>query len=107
MARRSRGRPERDVQLLALAAANEGDLDGLVRAIGEHAAQRVGPRDLLAVDLDEDVADEDAGRRGRAAVLEAGDERALPGRIRTDAEVALANRAVLQELGDHAAERLD
>ena len=41
-----------------------------------------------AVDLGDDVADDDARRRRRTAVFKARDEGTLPRRIRADAEVA-------------------
>ena len=104
---------------LLLALADDDDVDLLAdRGVGDDARQVLRLLDVLAVELDDDVAGLDAGRFRRALVVDAGDQRAARGLdveafgdlvgdlLDADAEPAAAQLAELPELIDHAGHRL-
>src|SRR6516165_4775410 len=106
---------ERDALGLFLALADDDDLDLLADGgVGDDALQVLRVLDVLAVELDDDVAGLDAGRLGRTLVVDAGDQRAasrldveafgdLVGDLLNPyAEPAAAQFAELPELIDHA-----
>src|SRR5205823_4227440 len=87
--------------------ALDDELHRLARPIAERRAQivRIGDRD--AVELDDQIADEQARTRGRTAILDTRDQRTALRRIGADAEVAASHTTVLLQLVDHAAKRDD
>src|SRR6202171_3132190 len=110
---------ERDLAGLLLALADDDNLDFPAdRGVGDDARQILWLLDVLAVELDHDVAGLDAGGLGRALVLDAGDQGAARGLdveafgdlvgalLDADAEPAAAQLAELPELIDHAGHRL-
>ena len=101
------------------ALADDDDVDLLAdRGVGHHARQILRLLDVLAVELDDDVAGLDARRLRRALVVDAGDQGAARGLdveafgdlvgdgLDADAEPAAAQLAELPELIDHAGHRL-
>ena len=81
--------------LLFLALADDDDLDVLAdRRVGDDARQVAHLLDVLAVELDDDVAGLDAGGLRRALVVDAGDQRA-------------ARRLDVEALGDLVGDLLD
>ena len=95
------------------------DVDFLAdRGVGDDARQILWFLDVLAVELDDDVARLDAGGFGRALVVDAGDQGAARGLdveafgdfvgdlLDADAEPAAAKLAELAQLIDHAGNRL-
>ena len=63
---------------LFLALAHDDHVDVLAdRRVGDDARQVAHLLDVLAVELDDDIAGFDAGRLRRALVVDAGDERAM------------------------------
>jgi hypothetical protein len=110
---------ERDLLGFLFTFADDDDIDFLAdRGIGDHARQVLRILDVLAVELDHDVAGLDAGRLGRALVVDAGDQRAtrrldveafgdfVSDLLNADAEPAATQFAELAELIDHAGDRL-
>ncbi len=110
---------ERDLLGLLLALADDDDVDLLADGgVGDHARQILRLLDVLAVELDDDVAGLDARGLRRALVLDAGDQGAARGLdveafgdlvgdlLDADAEPAAAQLAELPELIDHAGHRL-
>src|SRR5437899_2841130 len=110
---------ERDLAAFLLALADDDHVDFLAdRRVGDDARQILRVLDLLAVELDDDVAGLDAGGLGRPPVVDAGNQRAA-GRLDVEAfgdlvgdlldphaEPAAAQFAELPELIDHAGHRL-
>ena len=81
--------------LLFLALADDDHLDVAAdRRVGDDARQIAHLLDVLAVELDDDVAGLDAGGLGRALVVDAGDQRA-------------ARRLEVEALGDLVGDLLD
>ncbi|GAA0005711.1 hypothetical protein BRDID11002_57140 [Bradyrhizobium diazoefficiens] len=110
---------ERDLLGLLLAFADDDDVDLLAdRCVGDDAGEILRVLDVLAVKLDDDVAGLDAGRLGRALVVDAGNQRAARrldvealGNLIGDAldahpQPAAAQFAELAELVDDAHDRL-
>ena len=107
------------LRVSSCALADDDDVDLLADGgVGHHARQILRLLDVLAVELDHDVAGLDAGRLRRALVLDAGDQRAARGLdveafgdlvgdlLDADAEPAAAKLAELPQLIDHAGHRL-
>src|SRR6202051_821841 len=110
---------ERDLAGLLLPLADDDDVDLLAdRGVGDHARQILRLLDVLAVELDDDVAGLDPCRFRRALVLDAGDQGAARGLdveafgdlvgdgLDADAEPAAAEFAELPQRIDDAGHRL-
>src|ERR1700737_3002904 len=106
---------ERDLAGLLRAFADDDDVDLLAdRGVGDDARQILRLLDVLAVELDHDIAGLDARRLRRALVLDAGDQDAARGldveafgdlvgdALDADAEPAAAQFAELPQRIDHA-----
>src|SRR6185503_7751054 len=106
---------ERDLATFLLALADDHHVDLLAdRGVGDDAGEILRVLDVLAVELDDDVAGLDAGGLGRALVVDAGHQRAarrldveafgdlVGDLLNADAEPAAAQFAELPELIDHA-----
>src|SRR5713226_1982142 len=106
---------ERDLPGLLLALADDDDIDLLAHSgIGHHPRQVLGLPDVLAVELDHDVAGLDACGFRRTLVLDAGNQGAARGLdvkafsdligdlLDADAEPAAAKLAELPQRIDHA-----
>src|SRR5260221_279800 len=102
-----------DLHLLVMAVAPDGDVSLAVdRRLGNQPRQIVQLVDLVAVELDDDVALLDAGTRRRAVRVDVGDERAALARhaeaagdlgrhlLDLDAQPAAIHLAVLAQLRD-------
>ena len=103
-----------------LALADDPDVDGLAnRGLADDARQVLRFLHLDAVELDDHVARLDAGRLGRALLVDAGDQRAarraeaealgdgVVDVLDAHAEPAAAGLAELRELVDHGLGRAD
>src|SRR4051812_46090417 len=110
---------EPDLPGFLFALADDDDLDVLADSgIGDDAREILWILDVLAVELDDDIAGLDACRLCRSLVIDAGDQRAARGLdveafgdlvgdlLDADAEPAAAELAELPELIDHGGDRL-
>src|SRR5215211_4513639 len=110
---------EPDLPGFLFALADDDDIDVLADSgIGDDAREILWILDVLAVELDDDIAGLDACRLGRSLVIDAGNQRAARGLdveafadlvgdlLDTDAEPAATKLAELAELIDHDGDRL-
>src|SRR3954468_11669884 len=110
---------EPDLSGFLFALADDDDLDVLADSgIGNDAREILWILDVLAVELDDDIAGLDACRLCRSLVIDAGDQRAARGLdieafgelvgdlLDANAEPAAAELAELPELIDHGGNRL-